>query len=167
MREAFAHFFSTKKYWHISVTTVWNFKKMLTNNIVNFEQTPDLDLISKVTGGLKIGNFYQNHDISCRTRWVSTIHCMHISLVNLKSWLVTLTLFSRSKDDSIFIVPKNKIRYESWTVLCLTQIEAFNTEEEAFGWQTTAYPQRQTIINTLKPYLQLYDTTVEFNNKYK
>lgn len=49
----------------------------------------------------------------------------------------------------------------------LCQIEAFNNEEEAFGWQTTAYPQRQTIQNTLKPYLSLYELTVEFNNKYK
>ncbi|WAR10683.1 DYH7-like protein [Mya arenaria] len=47
------------------------------------------------------------------------------------------------------------------------KVEAFNNEEEAFGWQTTAYPQRQTIMNTLKPYLNLYETTVEFNNKYK
>nr|XP_022323965.1 dynein heavy chain 7, axonemal-like isoform X6 [Crassostrea virginica] len=46
------------------------------------------------------------------------------------------------------------------------KIEAFNNEEEAFGWQTTAYPQRQTIQNTLKPYLSLYELTVEFNNKY-
>ena len=47
------------------------------------------------------------------------------------------------------------------------QIEAFNAEEEAFGWQTTAYPQRQATINTLKPYFQLYELTVDFNNKYK
>ncbi|XP_067686354.1 dynein axonemal heavy chain 7-like [Haliotis asinina] len=47
------------------------------------------------------------------------------------------------------------------------KIEMFNVEEEAFGWQTTAYPQRQTVINTLKPYLQLYETTVDFNSKYK
>ena len=47
------------------------------------------------------------------------------------------------------------------------QIEAFNQEEEAFGWQTTAYPQRQQIMTTMKPYLSLYETTVEFNNKYK
>lgn len=51
--------------------------------------------------------------------------------------------------------------------MLLYQIEAFNAEEEAFGWQTTAYPQRQTIMTTLKPFLQLYETTVEFNNKYK
>ena len=46
-------------------------------------------------------------------------------------------------------------------------MEAFNTEEEAFGWQTTTYPQRLTTINSLKPYLQLYEYTVDFNNKYK
>lgn len=47
------------------------------------------------------------------------------------------------------------------------KIEAFNVEEESFGWDTTQYPQRQGILNTLKPYLQLYEMTVEFNNKYK
>ncbi|XP_078701931.1 dynein axonemal heavy chain 7-like isoform X3 [Branchiostoma floridae x Branchiostoma belcheri] len=47
------------------------------------------------------------------------------------------------------------------------KIEQFNQEEEAFGWQTTAYPGRQKILNVLTPYLKLYETTVEFNNKYK
>ena len=51
--------------------------------------------------------------------------------------------------------------------LAADKVEAFNIEEEAFGWQTTQYPQRLTTINTLKPYLQLYEQTVEFNNKYK
>ncbi|XP_076459412.1 dynein axonemal heavy chain 7-like [Babylonia areolata] len=47
------------------------------------------------------------------------------------------------------------------------KIEAFNQEEESFGWQTTAYPQRVSVINTLKPYLNLYEMTVDFNTKYK
>jgi hypothetical protein len=47
------------------------------------------------------------------------------------------------------------------------QIEAFNNEEEAFGWNTTQYPQRQTILNTLKPYCNLYEMTVEFQNKHR
>ncbi|KAK7506434.1 hypothetical protein BaRGS_00002546, partial [Batillaria attramentaria] len=47
------------------------------------------------------------------------------------------------------------------------KIDAFNLEEEAFGWQTTAYPQRLAVINTLKPYLNLYELTVDFNNKHK
>ncbi|XP_076449948.1 dynein axonemal heavy chain 7-like [Babylonia areolata] len=47
------------------------------------------------------------------------------------------------------------------------KIDAFNHEEESFGWDTTAYPQRVTIINTLKPYLHLYEMTVDFNTKYK
>lgn len=40
-------------------------------------------------------------------------------------------------------------------------------EEECFGWQTTVYPQRQEIINMLRPYLQLYELTVDFSNKHK
>ncbi|EDO45806.1 predicted protein [Nematostella vectensis] len=47
------------------------------------------------------------------------------------------------------------------------KIVTFNVEEEAFGWDTTSYPQRQQLINTLNPYLKLYETTVEFQNKYK
>ena len=47
------------------------------------------------------------------------------------------------------------------------KIEAFNVEEEAFGWQTTTYPARQQTLNTLKPYQNLYELTVEFNQKYK
>ncbi|XP_033628553.1 dynein heavy chain 7, axonemal-like isoform X2 [Asterias rubens] len=47
------------------------------------------------------------------------------------------------------------------------KIEAFNLEEEAFGWQTSAYPMRNTITSTLQPYHKLYETTVEFNTKHK
>lgn len=47
------------------------------------------------------------------------------------------------------------------------KIEAFNVEEESFGWDSTQYPLRQQVLNTLKPYLSLYEMTVEFNNKYK
>ena len=47
------------------------------------------------------------------------------------------------------------------------QVESFNLEEEAFGWQTTSYPDRVKTINMLKPYHQLYELTVDFNDKYK
>ncbi|XP_058956956.2 dynein axonemal heavy chain 7 [Pocillopora verrucosa] len=47
------------------------------------------------------------------------------------------------------------------------KILTFNQEEEAFNWDVTTYPQRQQLINTLNPYLKLYETTVEFQNKYK
>ncbi|XP_030830748.1 dynein heavy chain 7, axonemal isoform X1 [Strongylocentrotus purpuratus] len=47
------------------------------------------------------------------------------------------------------------------------KIDAFNMEEESFGWQTSAYPQKNTVAGTLAPYLKLYETTVEFNTKHK
>ncbi|KXJ28065.1 dynein heavy chain 7, axonemal [Exaiptasia diaphana] len=47
------------------------------------------------------------------------------------------------------------------------KINMFNIEEEAFGWDVTSYPQRQQLINTLSPFLKLYETTVEFQTKYK
>ena len=47
------------------------------------------------------------------------------------------------------------------------QIQAINNEQDAFGKDITAYPERQQIINTLNPYLKLYETTVEFQEKHK
>ncbi|XP_066476619.1 dynein axonemal heavy chain 7 [Tiliqua scincoides] len=47
------------------------------------------------------------------------------------------------------------------------KIDAFNAEEEAYGWLTSQYPQRKKIQDTLNPYLRLYDMTVEFNTKYR
>jgi len=52
-------------------------------------------------------------------------------------------------------------------IFSFSQILAFNQEEEAFNWDVTSYPQRQQLINTLNPFLKLYETTVEFQNKYK
>ncbi|ETE66939.1 Dynein heavy chain 7, axonemal, partial [Ophiophagus hannah] len=47
------------------------------------------------------------------------------------------------------------------------KVDQFNAEEEAYGWLTSQYPQRKKIQDTLKPYLQLYEMTVEFNTKYR
>lgn len=46
-------------------------------------------------------------------------------------------------------------------------MEAINAEEEAYGWDQSVYPQRIAIIGMLKPYLLLYETSVEFLNKTK
>ncbi|VEL37824.1 unnamed protein product [Protopolystoma xenopodis] len=51
--------------------------------------------------------------------------------------------------------------------VAMTKIEAFNQEEETFKWETTSYPLRAEVQSTLKPFLKLYETTVEFNTKYK
>lgn len=47
------------------------------------------------------------------------------------------------------------------------QVEAFNTEEEAFSWELTVYPERQQLVQMLQPYLKLYETAVEFGQKYR
>lgn len=65
-----------------------------------------------------------------------------------------------------FYVPDGKI-FNQHFCPGFPQILAFNQEEEAFNWDVTSYPQRQQLINTLNPYLKLYETTVEFQNKYK
>ncbi|KAM8901115.1 dynein axonemal heavy chain 7 [Lycaon pictus] len=51
--------------------------------------------------------------------------------------------------------------------LAADKIEQFNAEEEAFGWLPSIYPQRKKIQDSLNPYLRLYETAVEFSNKYR
>ncbi|XP_014396707.1 PREDICTED: dynein heavy chain 7, axonemal [Myotis brandtii] len=51
--------------------------------------------------------------------------------------------------------------------LAADKIEQFNAEEEAFGWSPSLYPQRKKIQDSLNPYLRLYETAVEFSNKYR
>ncbi|KAF0873023.1 DYH7 protein, partial [Crocuta crocuta] len=51
--------------------------------------------------------------------------------------------------------------------LAADKIEQFNAEEEAFGWLPSIYPQRKKIQDGLNPYLRLYETAVEFSNKYR
>nr|XP_012632402.1 dynein heavy chain 7, axonemal isoform X3 [Microcebus murinus] len=51
--------------------------------------------------------------------------------------------------------------------LAADKIDQFNAEEEAFGWLPSVYPQRKKIQDGLNPYLRLYETAVEFSNKYR
>ena len=51
--------------------------------------------------------------------------------------------------------------------LAQDKIEQFNGEEEAFAWETTQYPQRSQVMGVLKPYLQLYEMTLEWKGKSK
>lgn len=44
-------------------------------------------------------------------------------------------------------------------------VEGFNSEEEAFGWEITSYPQRLELMNELKPYFQLYSSAVDFEKR--
>ena len=46
------------------------------------------------------------------------------------------------------------------------KLEAINEEEEAFGMDTTTFPLRQQLQTFLKPYINLYNTSNEFNDKY-
>ncbi|CAI8004188.1 Dynein heavy chain 7, axonemal [Geodia barretti] len=48
----------------------------------------------------------------------------------------------------------------------LEKIEGFNTEEDAFDWERSQYPQRNKLVNTLDPYHKLYSTIIEFQNKH-
>ena len=49
----------------------------------------------------------------------------------------------------------------------LEKIEGFNTEEDAFDWERSQYPQRNKLVNTLDPYHKLYSTIIEFQNKHE
>ncbi|TPX35722.1 hypothetical protein SmJEL517_g02025 [Synchytrium microbalum] len=46
-------------------------------------------------------------------------------------------------------------------------IAEFNREENVFGWEVTAYPQRKTILLALEPYQALYTISVNFQKSYK
>ena len=41
----------------------------------------------------------------------------------------------------------------------------FNSEELAYGWETTTYPQRVEVVAALKPFFTLYDTANDFETK--
>ena len=47
------------------------------------------------------------------------------------------------------------------------KIEAFNNEEDLFEWDRTQYPLRNKLVNKFEPFVKLYDTIVEFEEKYQ
>ncbi|KAL7881400.1 hypothetical protein AOLI_G00082480 [Acnodon oligacanthus] len=49
----------------------------------------------------------------------------------------------------------------------MEKIEGFNSEEEAFGWPISQYPQRKKVQDQLLPYLRLYQTASEFQAQHK
>lgn len=46
------------------------------------------------------------------------------------------------------------------------KIEGFNLEEDAFDWERSQYPVKSKLVKNLDPYLGLYKTIVEFQNKH-
>lgn len=47
------------------------------------------------------------------------------------------------------------------------RIEGFNLEEDAFDWERSKYPLRSKLVNTLGPYVTLYKTIVDFQDKHE
>ena len=47
------------------------------------------------------------------------------------------------------------------------KIEQINSEEDAFDFERSQYPQRSKARNTLDPYLKLYATVTDFQEKQK
>ncbi|XP_065655373.1 dynein axonemal heavy chain 7 isoform X2 [Hydra vulgaris] len=47
------------------------------------------------------------------------------------------------------------------------KIAVINAEEELFEWELTTYPLQTLVLNKLTPFLRLYETTIEFDEKYK
>lgn len=47
------------------------------------------------------------------------------------------------------------------------RIEGFNLEEDAFDWERSKYPLRNQLVNTLSPYVTLYKTIVNFQEKHE
>jgi dynein heavy chain len=48
----------------------------------------------------------------------------------------------------------------------LQRIEEFNSEEEAFEWEISQYPQRNKVVQDLEPYLKLYQTINDFRTNF-
>lgn len=46
------------------------------------------------------------------------------------------------------------------------KIEGFNLEEDAFDWDRSQYPLKAKLLKVLDPYLNLYKTIVDFQNKH-
>lgn len=46
------------------------------------------------------------------------------------------------------------------------KIEGFNLEEDAFDWDRSQYPLKAKLVKTLDPFLNLYKTIVNFQNKH-
>lgn len=46
------------------------------------------------------------------------------------------------------------------------KIEGFNLEEDAFDWDRSQYPVKAKLVKNLDPYLNLYKTIVDFQNKH-
>jgi dynein heavy chain len=46
------------------------------------------------------------------------------------------------------------------------KIQGFNREEDMFGWEPTKFPQLDETINALAPFLNLYQTSVDFQRSY-
>lgn len=47
------------------------------------------------------------------------------------------------------------------------KIEQINSEEDAFEWDRSQYPQRSKARNSLDPYLKLYETVTDLQEKNK
>uniref|UniRef100_A0A8B9LGX2 Dynein, axonemal, heavy chain 7 n=1 Tax=Astyanax mexicanus TaxID=7994 RepID=A0A8B9LGX2_ASTMX len=47
------------------------------------------------------------------------------------------------------------------------QIDGFNSEEEAYGWPISQYPQRKKVQEQLLPYLNLYQTASDFQAQHQ
>ena len=46
------------------------------------------------------------------------------------------------------------------------KIEGFNMEEDAFDWDRSQYPLKSKLVKILDPYLNLYKTVTDFQNKH-
>ncbi|TPX37761.1 hypothetical protein SeMB42_g06896 [Synchytrium endobioticum] len=69
--------------------------------------------------------------------------------------------------DEMPFYAKKAAAMEKQLKVAVETVAEFNREENVFGWDVTAYPQRKTILAALEPYQALYTTCVNFQKSYK
>lgn len=58
-------------------------------------------------------------------------------------------------------------RFEDKLQNAAKQIDAFNDEEIAFGWELSQYPLRKATTEALTPYRKLYDNAISFFDSFE
>ncbi|KAJ8668953.1 hypothetical protein QAD02_000212 [Eretmocerus hayati] len=69
--------------------------------------------------------------------------------------------------EEIFRYKKKADRLEERLIVAMETIDAFNAEEQMFGWELTQYPLRKKVADKLMPYKKFYDVACDFLSNHE